>query len=242
MHDRAHDPLAAFRDVNTHGTERLARSAMGAGVHRIVYVSTIKVNGEATGAEPFSETDPPAPSDPHGVSKWEVEQCLQRLAADTGLEMMIVRPPLVYGPGVKGNFLTLLRWAERGIPLPLGDCRNRRSLVGLENFVDFLARCVTHPVAAGETFHAADDEDLSTSELLRWVAQALGRPARLFRAPVSWLRSGVRLVGRVAIYQRLCGSLQVDSGKGRLVLGWVPPLSVDEELARTARWFLATKP
>ena len=242
MRDRALDPLAAFRDVNTHGTERLARSAVDAGVRRIVYVSTIKVNGEATGAKPFRETDVPAPSDPYGISKWEAEQCLQRLVAGTGLEAVIVRPPLVYGPGAKGNFLSLLRWVERGIPLPLGDCRNRRSLIGLGNFVDVLTRCVAHPSAAGETFVVSDGEDLSTPELVRRMARVLSRPARLWPVPVSWLRFGARLVRREAVYERLCGSLQVDTGKVRRVLGWAPPFSVDEELARTARWFLASNP
>ena len=239
MNDRTTNPLAAFRDVNTHGTERLTSSAVDAGVRRIVYVSTIKVNGETTGTEPFRETDLPAPSDPYGISKWEAEQSLRRLAGGTGVETVIVRPPLVYGPGVRGNFLTLLNWVKRGVPLPLGDCRNRRSLIGLDNFVDVLARCVAHPAAAGETFLVADGEDLSTTELLQRVAHALSRPSRLLRVPMPWLRRGARLAGRHAVYERLCGSLQIDVSQARRLLGWTPPRSVDDELARTARWFLA---
>lgn len=238
MRDRSTDSLATFRDVNTHGTEQLASSAVNAGVRRIVYVSTIKVNGETTDTEPFRETDLPAPIDPYGISKWEAEQSLRRLTTGTGVETVAVRPPLVYGPGVKGNFLTLLHWAKRGVPLPLGDCRNRRSLIGLDNFVDVLVRCVAHPAAAGETFLVADGEDLSTTELLQHVAHALGRPTRLLRVPMPWLRWGARLVGRHAVYERLCGSLQVDVSKARRLLNWTPPRSVDDELARTARWFL----
>lgn len=237
MRDRVLDPLAAYRDVNTHGTARLARSAVNAGVRRIVYVSTIKVNGEATGVTPFRETDTPAPSDPYGISKWEAEQRLQQIAADTGLEMVIVRPPLVYGPGVKGNFLTLLHWVERGVPLPLGGCRNRRSLIGLDNFVDVLVRCVAHPAAAGRTFLVSDGEDLSTPALIRGLARAFGRPARLLTIPPVMLRLAARLLGRSAIYERLCGSLQVDAGSVQRLLGWQPPLTVEEGLSRTVEWY-----
>lgn len=241
MRDRSIDPLAAYRTVNTQGTEQLARCAVEAGVSRFVYISTIKVNGESTHAEPFRETNQATPIDPYGISKWESERWLQRLSVDSGLETVIVRPPLVYGPRVKGNFLSLLHWVERGIPLPFECCDNRRSFVGLTNLVAFLIQCTIHPAAAGETFIVSDGEDLSTAELVRRVARALGRPARLLPLPSSWLRFSTRLVGREAIYERLCGSLQVDSGKARRVLGWTPPLSVDEELENTARWFLNSK-
>lgn len=242
MHDREQDPLAAYREVNTRGTERLARSAAEAGARRFVYVSTIKVNGEATGAQPFRESDPPAPRDPYGMSKLEAEQCLQKISADTRMETAIVRPSLVYGPGVKGNFLSMMRVLRRGMPLPLANCTNRRSLVGLSNLADLLVTCASHPAAAGQVFLAADGEDLSTPDLLRRIAHSLGRKARLLPMPTAILKMLAILSGRPGIYDRLCGSLQVDARKARNLLGWSPPKTVDEELARTARWYLASEP
>ena len=239
LHETVRDPLAEFRAVNLDGTVQLARQAAAMGVRRLVYVSTIKVNGEETQGRPFAEDDLPRPNDPYAISKWEAEQALQRVAAETGLEVVIVRPPLVHGPGVKGNFLSMMRSVGRGLPLPLASCVNRRSLIALSNFVDLLKMCISHPAAAGEVFLAADGEDLSTPELLRRVAKSLGRRARLFAFPPSLLRAGARLTGRDGIYVRLCGSLQVDAGKARELLGWTPPSSVDAELARTASWFLA---
>ncbi len=242
MRDQSQDPLAAYREVNTHGTERLARSAAKAGVRRFVYVSTIKVNGEATRTAPFRDTDIPAPADPYGVSKYEAEQRLRRIGADTELQVVIVRPPLIYGPGVKGNFLSMMRVLQRGMPLPLASCMNRRSLIGLSNLTDLLVKCVTHPSAAGQVFVAADGEDLSTPELLRRTARALGRKARLLPFPPAMLRIAAGAMGRPGVYERLCGSLRVDASKARVLLGWRPPLTVDEELAHTARWFLASHP
>jgi nucleoside-diphosphate-sugar epimerase len=237
MREKSADPLAEFRRVNAAGTRRLAESAAQAGVRRFVYVSSIKVNGERTGNRPFTEADPPGPEDAYAQSKYEAEMALREIAARTGMEVVIVRPPLVYGPGVKGNFRTLLRVVRMGLPLPLASCDNRRSLVGLSNLADLLALCVTHPAAAGETFLAADGEDLSTPELLRRTGRALGRPARLFPVPPALLRAGARMFGRAGAGERLCGSLQVDISRARRILGWNPPSTVDEELARTAQWY-----
>lgn len=240
MHETTSNPLAEFRRINTFGTERLAVSAIRAGVRRLVYVSSIKVNGEATITEPFCASDAPNPNDPYAISKWEAEQVLGRIAAETGLEIVIVRPPLVYGPGVSGNFRALLKWVNRGIPLPLASIENRRSLVGIENFVDLLITCATHPSAAGEVFLVSDGEDLSTPELLRRVARALAKPTRLFSFPVPLLRAVTAFLGRGAQCERLCGSLVVDSRKSQEVLGWTPPLSVNDGLHNTAAWFLRT--
>ncbi|SEL60715.1 UDP-glucose 4-epimerase family protein [Ectothiorhodospira marina] len=232
--DDADDPLAAYRQVNVDGTLNLARQAAQAGVRRFVFVSSVKVNGESTApGVPFSEDDRPAPEDPYGVSKWEAEQGLQALARETGLEVVIIRPPLVYGPGVGANFASLVRWVNKGVPLPLGAVTdNRRSLVALDNLVDFIITCIRHPAAANETFLVSDGEDVSTAGLLRAVAEAQGRPSRLIPVPVWALRAGARALGKEAMAQRLLGSLQVDSGKARELLGWTPPLSLHEGLKR----------
>ncbi len=241
MEETAANPLTEFRRVNTLGTEHLAMAAVRAGVRRLVYVSSIKVNGETTATELFRESDVPNPTDPYAISKWEAEQALSRISGETGLEVVIVRPPLVYGPGVSGNFCALLRWVNRGVPLPLASIENRRSLIGLENFVDLLITCATHPKASGEVFLASDGENLSTPELLRRVALALAKPARLFSFPVPLLRAATTFLGQGAQFERLCGSLAVDSRKSREVLGWMPPFSVDEGLRSTAAWFLHSK-
>jgi nucleoside-diphosphate-sugar epimerase len=238
MHEHAVDPLNAYRRTNTDGTVHLARAAVQAGVRRFVFVSTIKVNGETTSEKAFDEHDTPAPSDAYALSKWEAEQGLWEIAHETGLEVVIVRPPLVYGPGVKGNFFSLLRLVQRGLPLPFNACTNRRSLVGLDNMAGFLMQCLSDPHAAGNTFLVSDGEDLSTSELIRRLARAMDRPARLFSIPSSWLRAAGSAIGRPGLYERLCASLQVDIGKANRVLDWSPQVSVDEELARTAEWFL----
>lgn len=236
MSDDAADPLAEFRRVNTAGTENLARQAASAGVKRFVYVSSIKVNGEATdGGRKFSESDLPGPQDPYGISKWEAEQALHRVAKETGLEVVIVRPPLVYGAGVKGNFAQMLKVLAHGIPLPLASVHNRRSLVYLENLVDALILCATHPAAAGQTYLVSDGEDISTPDLLRKLGEAMDYPARLFFCPQSWLKLAGRLAGRADQIERLIGSLQIDSGKIRRELGWTPPFSIQEGLRRAAR-------
>lgn len=233
MHDAAQDPLHEYRRTNVQGTLNLARQAAAAGVRRFVFVSSIKVNGEATFAgQPFTEQDPAAPQDAYGTSKMEAEQGLRQIAADTGLEVVVIRPPLVYGPGVKANFAALLRAVQRGYPLPLGAVHNQRSLVGLDNLVDFIITCTTHPQAANQTFLVSDGQDLSTTELVRGMAQAAGVPARLLPVPVWALRAGASLLGRGDAVQRLCGNLQVDIAKARNLLGWVPPVSVEEGLRR----------
>ncbi|MFZ5491988.1 MAG: UDP-glucose 4-epimerase family protein [Pseudomonadota bacterium] len=235
LDDAVADPLAEYRRVNVDGTLALARAAAQAGVRRFVFVSSIKVNGEHTApGQPFRADDAPAPDDAYGISKWEAEQGLFALARETGMEVVVVRPPLVYGPGAKGNFAAMMRWVARGVPLPLGAVRhNRRSLVGLDNLVDLIVTCLDHPGAANEVFLAADGEDLSTADLLQRVARAMGRPARLLPVPVWALRAAAASLGKRAMAQRLLGSLQVDGSKARELLGWEPPCRVDEGLKRS---------
>jgi UDP-glucose 4-epimerase len=235
MAESVADPLAEFRRVNVQGTLNLARQAAAAGVRRFVFVSSIKVNGEATQlGRPFMADDAPAPLDAYGVSKMEAEQGLLETARQTGMEVVIIRPPLVYGPGVKANFAAMMRWLRCGVPLPLGAIHNQRSLVALDNLVDLIVTCLTHPAAANQTFLVSDGEDVSTTELLRRMGQALGRPARLIPVPVSWLKLAATLVGKPDVAQRLCGSLQVDIEKTRRLLVWTPPISLDEGLRRAA--------
>ena len=239
MDDPAADPLAAFRRVNTEGTLALARQAARAGVRRFIFVSSIKVNGEATRpGRPFTAKDIAAPADAYGVSKAEAERGLLALADETGMEVVIVRPVLVYGPGVKANFHSMLRWMQRGVPLPLGAVINRRSLLAIDNLVDLLVTCLDHPAAAGRVFLAADGEDVSTSGLLRAVARALGRPARLIPVPALVLTALAALVGKRDVARRLCDSLQVDITDTTTTLDWVPPVDMDTALRRTAQHFL----
>lgn len=237
MGEVASDALPLYRAANTVATLDLARQAAAAGVRRFVFVSTIKVNGEGR-SEAYRESDTPAPTDPYAISKWEAEQGLREIAAQTGMEVVIVRPPLVYGQGVRANFLSMMRWLERGVPLPLGSIDNRRSLVALDNLVDFLIVCATHPCAANEIFLVSDGEDLSTSELMRRMATTLGRPARLLPVPGALLTAAACLLGKRDVARRLCGSLCVDIAKARSLLGWMPLLDVDEALYRTAADFL----
>jgi nucleoside-diphosphate-sugar epimerase len=233
MSDKTLDPLAEFRRVNVQGTLNLARIAAKAGVKRFVFISSIKVNGEATMlGQPFTADDVPAPHDPYGVSKMEAEQGLREISALTGMELVVVRPPLIYGYGVKANFAALMRVVQCGWPLPLGAVHNQRSLVALDNLVDFIITCVTHPKAANQTFLVSDGQDLSTAELVRGIAQAAVVPARLLSVPVWALQAGASLIGKRDSMQRLCGNLQVDITKARTLLDWVPPVSVDEGLRR----------
>lgn len=233
MQEDATDPLQAYREVNVNGTLNLARQSAQAEVRRFVFVSSIKVNGEATQPDqPFSADDVPSPLDPYGVSKLEAEQGLRDIEAQTGMEVVIVRPPLVYGPGVKANFASMMRWVARGIPLPLGALQNARSMVALDNLVDLLVTCLTHPAAAGQTFLVSDGEDVSTTELLRRTAQAMDKKALLLPVPASGLELGASLLGKRAVAQRLCGSLQVDIEKTRRLLGWSPPLTLDQGLKK----------
>ncbi len=237
MNDKSADPLAEFRRVNVEGTANLARQAAAAGVRRFVYLSSIKVNGEFTQeGHPFTADDAPAPEDPYAVSKHEAEQALRQIAAETGMEVVIIRPPLVYGPGVKANFESMMRWLSRGVPLPLAAAnRNRRSLVALDNLVDLILTCLHHPKAANQTFLVSDGEDLSTAELLQKIGKAMNRPARLLPVPVSLLAFVARLLGKTAVAQRLLGSLQMDISNTCELLDWKPPVSVDEGLRRAAQ-------
>jgi nucleoside-diphosphate-sugar epimerase len=234
MHDDDTDPIAAYRRVNAEGTAALARQAERAGVRRFVFLSSIKVNGEASPAgRGFTEADPVAPQDPYGISKAEAEAALFDLARRSALEVVVIRPPLVYGPGVKANFLNMTRAIARGLPLPFGAVReNRRSLVAVDNLVDLIITCLQHPAGANQIFLAGDGEDLSTTELLQRTADAMGVRARLVPVPVAWLNTLTMLLGRRGIMQRLGGTLQVDISKARRVLNWTPPVSVDEGLRR----------
>ncbi|MCG6574683.1 SDR family oxidoreductase [Pseudomonas sp. AF32] len=238
MNDKEADPLAAFRQVNVVGTLNFARQAAQAGVRRFIFISSIKVNGEGTSpGRPYHADDLPAPADPYGVSKQEAEEGLRQLAQATGMEVVIIRPVLVYGPGVKANFLSMMRWLDKGVPLPFGAIENRRSLVSIDNLVDLIVTCIDHPAAANQTFLVSDGEDLSTTALLSRMARALGKSARLIPVPSWMLERGAGLLGKKALSQRLCGSLQVDIEKTRTLLNWIPPVSVDDALARTARHF-----
>ncbi len=231
------DADALHRQANAEGTLRLAEAAAAAGVRRLVFLSTVKVNGERTGAAPFRESDPPAPADAYARSKWEAETGLAGLSKRTGLEVVVVRPPLVYGPGVGANFLALLKICQARVPLPLAGAANRRSLLFVGNLADAVARCLDDPAAAGETYLLRDGEDISTAELVRRAAQALGRPARLFPLPTGVLGLAGGLIGKGAVVGRLLDSLAVDDGKIRRQLGWTPPFTVDHGLNETAAWF-----
>lgn len=238
MHEMLADPLAEYRRVNVQGTANLAQQAAQAGVRRFVFLSSVKVNGEATQeGRPFTVDDAPAPQDAYGLSKHEAEQAMWQVARDTGMEVVIIRPPLVYGPGVKGNFARMVQWVRQGVPLPLGAVHNRRSLVALDNLVDFIALCARperSPQAANQTFLVSDGDDVSTTELLRRVAQAYGVPPRLLPVPVGLMRGAARLLGKAALADRLLGSLQVDASKARDLLGWTPPVTMQAQLRKMA--------
>ncbi len=236
MHDKAADPLAAFRQANVAATLNLARQAAQAGVRRFVFVSSIKVNGEVTQiGQPFRHDSAPQPQDPYGISKWEAEQALQQLAAQTGLEVVVIRPPLVYGPGVKANFLQLMRWVEKGIPLPLAGMKNARSMVYVGNLVDLIRRCCTDASAKGQTFLVSDQHDVSSAELIRAIARALDKPARLWYLPLPVLAALASLAGRSAALERLSTSLQVDIRHTCQQLAWQPPYTLEQGLADTVK-------
>lgn len=238
MQEISKDPLESFRSVNVHGTERLARMAIEKGVRRFVYISSISVHGNSTVARAYLEEDEAQPSSPYAVSKWEGELALRKIERESNLDVVIVRPPLVYGEGVGGNFLRMMQWVQKGLPLPLKSIRNKRSFIGIENLANLVACCVSHTKAAGETFLAADGEDLSTPDLVDCVAKFMGCSARLFSTPVSVIRAFGRITGKGDITDRLCSSLQVDAGKARSVLKWQPRISLDEGLARTVKWYM----
>lgn len=241
LHDSANDPFSEFRKVNVQGTERLARQAASAGVTRFVYVSSIGVNGEITGSDyptGFSELHAPNPHNAYSRSKWEAEQTLKRVAEETNLEVVIVRPPLVYGPGVPGNLFRMLQWTYKALPLPIAGAESRKSLIGVDNLADFLCITAIAPKAANQTFVIGDGEDVSTAELIRRLAGAMNRPVRLFHVPENLLNLAARLTGNEKAMTRLFGSLVVDSRKAVDLLGWHPPVTLDAGLSRTAAWYL----
>ena len=240
LKDAAADTLAAFRETNLKGTARLAGMAAQSGVRRFIYMSSVKACGENRGL-PYSEDDQPEPQDPYGISKWEAEQALHEISEKTGMEVVVIRPPLVYGPGIKANFLSLFKIIERGIPLPLAGVENRRSLIYLENLVDAVLKCILHPKASGKTYFVSDGVDLSTPELIRKIAAAIGRPARLFYSPSFLLKAAGRLSGKSWQIDRLTGSLTVDSGKIQRELGWKANYTIDQGIAETAKWYLKIK-
>jgi nucleoside-diphosphate-sugar epimerase len=238
MKDTAADPLKEFRFTNTEGTICLADQAAAAGVKRFVFMSTIGVNGNMSGNRAFTESDDPSPHNPYSVSKLEAEHGLREISEETGMEVVIVRAPLVYGPGNPGNFLSLLRTIAKGIPLPLASVYNRKSFLYVENLADALACCVFNPNAAGHTYLVSDGEDVSTPELIRRVASAMEKPARLFPFPTGLMRYAGKLFGKSSAVERLVGSLQVDSSRIRRELGWKPPLTMEQGLVKTVAWFL----
>lgn len=243
MSDKSIDPIAAYREVNTIGTINLARQAAQAGLKRFIFLSSIKVNGENTiNAVPFEATDKPCPQDPYGISKFEAEEELKLLSKETGMEVVIIRPPLVYGPGVKANFANMMRLLASGVPLPFGGITdNRRSLVSVYNLVDLIVNCISNPNAANQTFLVADGHDLSTTLMLQELNLALGKNDRLFYVPVKFFQIVGKVTGKTGIVDRLCGSLHVDISKTRDLLGWQPPMSVKEGFARTAEHYLNNK-
>lgn len=238
LRDNAAEPLTEFRRVNVDATMALAAQAIEAGVRRFVFISSIGVNGNINTAGPFTEDQVPAPSADYAVSKLEAEQGLLHLLSDSDTELVILRPTLVYAAHAPGNFARLLRIVAAGFPLPLGGVRNRRSLLALENLLDFIGLCCERPEAAGQLFVVADGEDLSTPELIRCLAGGMHRPARLWPCPDAVLRLGAQVLGRQSMYQQLCGDLQVDIGKACRVLGWSPPLPARSALHAAGRHYL----
>lgn len=242
MNEITVDPLAEFRKVNTAGTLNLAQQAADTGVKKFIFLSSIKVNGEGTDSGlKFLSDDDYIPTDPYGLSKYEAEQGLLVLAKETGMEVVIIRPPLVYGPGVRANFASMMKWINKGVPLPLGTVHNLRSFVALDNLVSFIIHCIEHPLAANEIFLISDGEDISTTELLNKVAASFGKKAFLLPIPVSWMRIMAKLLGKGDVANRLFSSLQVDSLKARDLLGWKPVISMDEQLKKTADAYLNEK-
>lgn len=238
MNDKCAEPLSEFRRVNVSGAANLARQAAAAGVRRFVFLSTIKVNGEFTEeGKTFTANDVPAPQDPYGASKHEAEQVLRQIAGETGMELVVIRPPLVYGPGVKGNFLSLMQAIDKRRPLPLGAIQNRRSLIYVGNLVDIIRLCLTHPKAAGKVFLASDGNDLSTPELVRRLAASMGRRPFIVPLPTPWMRFAGWMLGKQASVDRVIGSLAVDTTPLRDELGWQPCYTIQAGLEATALWY-----
>lgn len=242
MNDSVSNPLTEFRRVNFEGTMALARQAAESNVKRFIFISSIKVNGEMTADEvPFLPNDKFVPDDPYALSKYETEQGLLALAEETGLEVVIIRPPLVYGPGVRANFASMISWVQKGVPLPFGAIHNQRSLVALDNLVSFIVHCIGHPKAANEIFLISDNKDVSTTELLQNVAMAFGKKARLVPIPAGLMSFAAKLVGKGDMADRLFGSLQIDSSKARELLSWEPVTTMGEQLKKTADAYLNEK-
>lgn len=239
MNESEQDALAAYRDINTLGTLNLAKQAAEAGVKRFVFVSSIKVNGEFT--EPGSAFLPNLdyiPKDPYGFSKYEAEVELTKLSKETGLEVVIVRPPLVYGPGVKANFLSMMRMVEKGIPLPFGAIHNKRSLVYIDNLSSLILTCCEHPSAPGHTFLASDGQDVSTSQLIRAIAFSMDKSSRLLPIPMPWIRLGAFILRKQHVAQRVCGNLQVETCQTKEILGWAPPVTFEDGINKTVEAYL----
>ena len=241
MKDRSPNPLADYRSVNTEGTRKLAQQAAAAGVQRLVFISTIKVAGENSPASGFNEDDPPMPEDPYGVSKWEAEQALADISRSTSLEVVILRPPLVYGPGVKGNFLSLFEAINKNRVLPLGAIQNHRSFLSVFNLADAIATAAEHPNAAGQTFFVADEHAISTPDLVRKIAAALDTKPRLINFPLGLLKIAGFLTGKSAAVQRVAGSLTVNTRRIQTQLNWHPPVLMEDGLKETADWFKSKK-
>jgi nucleoside-diphosphate-sugar epimerase len=242
MQESDANPLSLYRSVNTDGTLQLARQAAAAGVKRFIFISSVKVNGESTvPGQSFSPVNESIPTDPYGLSKYEAEQGLKELSFKTGMEVVIIRPPLIYGPGVKANFLKMMQWVEKGIPLPLGSIANQRSLLGIDNLLDFIGVCLTHPKAADQTFLVSDDHDISTTELLKEIASAMHRPARLLPISQFVLEKSLILLGQWHIADRLCGSLQLDITLAKTLLSWKPPYSFKDQINKTVAAYLSER-
>jgi nucleoside-diphosphate-sugar epimerase len=237
MKESASSPLQEYRRVNVDGTKSIALAAVAAGVRRFIFVSTVKIHGESTFGEPFREDMTPNPEGAYAVSKWEAEEALRSLASESGLEVVIVRPPLVYGPGVRGNFLQLIGLVDRALPLPWPTSGNCRSMIGADNLADFLVRCVDHPKAAGKSFLVKDSEDISTRELITRLARLLARPVRLFPVPEALIRLAARMTFKEEAINRVLDSLVIDSRRAQQDLQWAPPVPLNDGLAATARWY-----
>ncbi len=242
MNEQSINPLALYRKVNTAGTLHLARQAARAGVKRFIFISSIKVNGESSiPGQTLTSSDQYIPVDPYGLSKYEAELGLKLIAEQTGIEVVVIRPPLIYGPGVKANFLKMMRWVEKGIPLPLGAIQNQRSMLGLDNLINFIELCLTHPDATGQTFLVSDDHDVSTTELLKEIATAMHRPSRLLSIPQFLIEMLLILSGQRHISERLCGSLQLDISFAKTCLSWKPPHTFKDQLSKTVLDYLSRR-
>jgi nucleoside-diphosphate-sugar epimerase len=242
MHESNINPLALYRSINTEGTLQLARQSAASGIKRFIFISSVKVNGGSTlPGQRFSPVIESIPTDSYGLSKYEAEEGLKKISLNTGMEVVIIRPPLVYGPGVKANFLKMMQWVEKGIPLPMGHITNQRSLLGIDNLLDFIQVCLTHPKAVDQTFLISDDHDVSTTELLKEIASAMHRPARLLEAPQLILEKSLILLGQGHIAERLCGSLRLDITLAKTLLSWKPPYSFKDQLRKTVSAYLSDR-